>query len=104
MQICDFPGSRTIGAPADWNEELDGPCLSIHVCDVIDTLTGLPMQFTVYKLSDEEIAALAAGGLLRLGIIGMTKHPVFSLGVFGPVGASNIGAIPTGDLGGLLSE
>lgn len=104
MQICDFPGSRTIGKPVDWNEELDGPCLAIHVCDTIDTLTGLPVQFTLFKLSDNEIAALAAGGLLRLGIVGMKHHPVFNIGVFGAVAASTIDAIPMGDLGGLIAE
>lgn len=103
MRICNFPGSRTIGPPADWNAELDGECGSIFVLDVIDTLSGLPMMYTIYKPTDAEIEAMQQGGALRLGIIG-TRHPVFSMAVFGPKAAASINLEPMWDLGPIIEE
>lgn len=104
MKICDFPGARRIGKPKDWVEPLDGDCLDIFVCDSVDTLSGLPVQYTLFKLTDEEIAALAAGGVLRLGIVGMRQHPVFNMAVLGPGTVGRIGIDPQGDLGGVCGD
>lgn len=102
MQICDFEGARKIGKPRDWDDELDGPCLDIFVADHVDTLTGLPTMFTVFKLSDVEIEALKNGGAIRLGIVGMRQHPVFNIGVLSPDITERVGIKPMGDLGGVL--
>jgi hypothetical protein len=101
MQICDFPGSRRIGKPQNWDEPLDGECHDIFVADHVDTLTGLPVMFTVYKLSDADIDALKNGGLLRLGIVGR-QHPVFNMGVLSPAIAETVQAVPVGDMGGVI--
>ncbi len=102
MQVCDFQGSRTIGKPAGWDEALDGPCLEIFIHDAVDTLTGLPVMYSVFKLSHDEICALAAGGVLRLGIVGMRAHPVFNLGVLSPEVVADAGVVPRGELGGVI--
>lgn len=104
MKICSFPGSRRIGPPRDWDKELDGECGDIFVTDAIDTLTGLPVMYSVYRLSKDEIDALAAGGLLRLGIVGMKAHPVFQLGVIGPKTAALVNAKSEGDLGDVIEN
>lgn len=83
MQACKFPGARTIGAPVDWDQTLDGECGVIFVTDTIETLSGMNMMYSVYKPTAEDLAALNAGGALRLGIMGRT-HPVFQLQVLSP--------------------
>ena len=100
MQICNFPGARRIGKPLDWDNPLDGDCLDIFVCDDVDVLSGLPVQYTLFKLSDEEIEGLKAGGVLRLGIVGMRQHPVFNLAVLGPNITERVGIDPQGELAG----
>lgn len=57
-------------------------------------------MLTFYKLTDDEIRALAAGGSLRLAIMG-TRHPVIQLNVMGPNATTALGLVPDGDLGGV---
>lgn len=104
MRICNFPGARRIGSPKDWDTSLDGECLDIFVCDAVDTLSGLPIQYTVFQLSDEEIEALRGGGVLRLGIVGMRQHPVFNIGILSPAVVGRIGIEPQSDLGGVIGD
>lgn len=101
MNICDFPDkTRTIGRPAGWIDELDGPCGEVFVLDHYDEHLNANRMLTFYKLTDDEIRALAAGGSLRLGIMG-TGHPVITLSVMGPKATEAIQLTPKGDLGGV---
>lgn len=102
MRICDFDGARRIGKPRDWNNQLDGDCLDIFVADAVDVMSGLPVMYSVFQLSAEEIDALKAGGCLRLGIVGAAAHPVFQLAVLGPKVTTVAGLRPAGELGGVI--
>lgn len=102
MQACDFPGSRRIGAPHDWDQSLDGECGTIFVCDEVETLSGQNFMYSVYKPTPEEIEALANGGVIRLGIMGRS-HPVFQLGVLGPDVAERCELEPKWDLGPVIT-
>lgn len=102
MRICDFDGARRIGKPREWDNNLDGACLDIFVADSVDVMSGLPVMFTVFQLSQEEIIALFAGGALRLGIVGAEHHPVFQLQVLGPKVTQVASLRPQGELGGVI--
>ena len=99
MDICKFIGSRRIGPPRNWDATLDGDCVDIHVLDSVDTLSGLPVMFTFFKPSTAELEALAAGGVIRLGIVGMRQHTVFNLGVLTSGTAEMVAMTPDGSLG-----
>lgn len=98
MKACNFPGSRRIGAPRDWNAELDGEVGTIFVTDAIDTLSGMNIMYSVYQPTAEDLAALNAGGAIRLGIMGRS-HPVFQLCVLNPSACEQAGLEPMWDLG-----
>ena len=101
MNICDFPAkTRTIGRPAGWIDELDGPCGEVFVLDHHDELLNANWMVTFYKLTDDDIRALAQGGSLRLRIMG-SGHPVIGMNVMGPNATEAIGLVPKGDLGGV---
>lgn len=102
MQACDFPGAIEVGKPRDWDERLDGPCLSIFVHAEVDTLTGMTEMHSVYKPSQTEIDALQAGGVFRLTICGKV-HPVFKLAVLSAALTEQIGIVPKGDLGDVIN-
>lgn len=78
MKACNFPGARRIGAPREWDADLDGEVGTIFVVDAIDTLSGMNIMYSVYQPTAEDLAALNAGGAVRLGIMGKS-HPVFQL-------------------------
>lgn len=78
MKACNFPGARPIGAPKNWNAQLDGAVGTIFVTDGVDTLSGMNFMYSVYQPTAEDLAALNAGGAIRLGIMGR-QHPVFQL-------------------------
>ncbi|MFX4088021.1 hypothetical protein ACKU27_23300 [Sphingobium yanoikuyae] len=78
MKACNFPGARPIGAPKNWNAELDGAVGTIFVTDGVDTLSGMNFMYSVYQPTEEDLAQLNAGGAIRLGIMGR-QHPVFQL-------------------------
>lgn len=94
MQICNFPGARTIGPPRTW----DGECGTIFVTDAVDTLSGMNIMYTVYKPTAEDLEVLNNGGVLRLGIMG-TTHPVFNMCVLGADVAERAELEPKWDLG-----
>lgn len=83
MKTVIIPGSRPLGAPRDWDQELDGSCGTLYVVDHVDVQSGQNFQYSFYKPTEEEIAAFKEGGVLRLGIMG-TLHPVINMAVFGP--------------------
>lgn len=102
MKICSFSGARRIGKPKDWDESLDGGCLDIFVADGVDTLSGLPVQYTIYQMSPEELAALASGGVFRLGIVGHQPHPVFNFAILSAATIEGVDIEPCGELGGVI--
>lgn len=103
MQACNFPGSIEIGKPRDWNDELDGECLSIFVAPNVDTLTGMTELHSIYKPTQAEIEALQAGGVFRLTICAKV-HPVFKLAILGPKLTECIGPVPVCSLGDVVEK
>ncbi|MAM41698.1 MAG: hypothetical protein CL949_25055 [Erythrobacter sp.] len=98
MKACDFPGARRIGAPANWDAELDGAVGTIFVTDAVDVLSGQNFMYSVYQPTPEDLAALNAGGAIRLGIMGRA-HPVFQLCVLTPRICEQADLRPMWDLG-----
>lgn len=103
MKACNFPGARVIGKPRSWDDTLDGECGSIFVADAIDTLSGQNFMYSVYQPTAQEIEALRAGGVIRLGIMGRS-HPVFNLGVLSAAVAEASDLEPKWDLGPVIGE
>lgn len=83
MRICDFPGSRPIGAPLNWDPTRDGACSVLPVADAIDLQTSFAVMYSVWRPSADEIAALQNGGAIRLGVLG-NQHPVVNMVVLTP--------------------
>lgn len=77
------PGSRMLGAPADWDQQLDGSCGQLAVVDHIDVQSGANFMYSFYRPSVEDMEALLNGGIIRLGIAGRS-HPVINMCVMGP--------------------
>lgn len=98
MKACNFPGARPIGAPKNWNADLDGSVGTIFVADAIDTLSGMNFMYSVYQPTPEDLAALNAGGAIRLGIMGRS-HPVFQLCALTPTTCEAAQLEPLWDLG-----
>ncbi|QGP80031.1 hypothetical protein [Sphingobium sp. CAP-1] len=98
MFACNFPGSRPIGAPREWNAELDGEVGTIFVMDITDVLSGHNIMASFYQPSPADLAALNAGGAIRLGIMGQ-RHPVFQLGVVTPAACAEAQLRPAWDMG-----
>ena len=76
--------TRVVGKPIDWDETLDGPCVSVSLFDHVDTVSGMRMMRSVWKPDAVELEALQNGAVLVLDICdiwGNGRHPVFSLGV-----------------------
>ncbi|MEV4934600.1 hypothetical protein [Sphingobium sp. LSP13-1-1.1] len=80
MIVCDFAGSRPLGAPSGWDQQLDGGCATLPIVDAVDELSGFNFMYSVWRPTPDELAALAAGGAIRLGIMG-TAHPVVNMAV-----------------------
>jgi len=98
MRILSFPGTRPIGKPSDWIPELDGNCGTIHVVDHLDEHLGHNIMYSVYMPTNEDRAAIAAGGGIRLGIHG-NRHPVFQLGVLSHARMEQLEYVEHEDLG-----
>jgi hypothetical protein len=71
--------TRVLGAPKDWNEERDGPCAGLPILDLPAALGG-NFMFSAWLPTPDELAAIAAGASIIVGIAGFS-HPVISLGV-----------------------
>lgn len=103
MLCCKFPGAVPVGKPRDWDQSLDGEVGTIFVTAAVDTLSGMNMMYSVYKPTPEDMAALAAGGCIRLGIMG-NSHPVFQLGVLGPETTARADVEPVWDMGPVIGD
>lgn len=66
--------TRTLGPPADWNKEDDGPCGRLAIRDE-PTTAGIGMTSAWFP-TPEEIIRLQAGAPIYLTIIGMEHPPV----------------------------
>jgi hypothetical protein len=83
MEMAPHPcTTRRFGPPADWVPEAHGECGTLWVADVLDA-AGQPFMETMWRPSEVEIAALAAGGHIVLGVRG-TVHPVVYMGTSSP--------------------
>jgi hypothetical protein len=98
VQVCNFPGARTIGPPRSWDADLGGECGTIFVTDAVDTLSGMNIMYTIYKPTAEDLEALNNGGVLRLGIMG-SVHPVFNMCVLGAETVASAELEPKWELG-----
>lgn len=83
MNICNFAGSRPLGAPKDWDQVLDGSCGVLPVLDSVDEQSGFNFMYSVWRPEPAELAALMQGGAVRLGIMGQS-HPVVNMAVITP--------------------
>lgn len=70
--------TRTLGAPPDWDEERNGPCVGLPIRD--EDFNGTPAMVSAWELTPEELAALQGGAKLELTIVGQ-GHPPVSLAV-----------------------
>lgn len=69
--------TRVIGAPAGWDAERDGVCVSLPISDVeIDMGDGVKrnMQYSGHEPTPDDLRKLLAGGYVVLGFPG-TVHP-----------------------------
>lgn len=77
MDIMHHPQTtQVLGAPPGWDPK-DGPCDALPVI-VIPSSNGQVLQ-SYWKPDAQEIAMLAAGGYISLGIFSK-EHPVVALG------------------------
>jgi hypothetical protein len=103
MRTLILEGSRPLGAPADWDQQLDGECGTLHVIDHVDTLSGQNVMYSFYKPTPDDLQALSRCGILRLGIHGRC-HPVIQLGILGPKLAAEIEAAEGFDMGPVIER
>lgn len=74
MRATQHPTStRVLGAPQGWSQA-ELPCNAIAITDEVHQ--GIRMVSSYWKPSAEELAALNAGQLVRLVIVGATMPPV----------------------------
>jgi hypothetical protein len=73
-------------APIDWDAEKNGPCDDLWITRVADVL------LSVWRPTDEERAAIAAGADLGLWVYG-SSHPAVSIGTV-PVEPSGFDTLP----------
>lgn len=103
MKTLIIPGSRPLGAPKGWDDELDGKCGVLHVVDHVDVQSGQNFQYSFYKPTEEDIDAFRRGGMLRLGVMG-TSHPVISLAVLSSKVVECLNAIEGFDMGSVVDR
>lgn len=96
-------GARPIAAPKGWDHNLDGECGHLHVVEAVDLMSGLPVLYSLYKPTEEEVLALAEGGSLRLGILG-GGHPVINMAVLGPKLTGECKAAEGFDMGPIIER
>lgn len=71
--------TRYLGAPAGWEPEKDGDCSHLAIADVrLDG--GQNVMASAWEPTPSELAALNAGGTVRLYIWGV-GHPPVAIGV-----------------------
>jgi hypothetical protein len=103
MKTLIVEGARPLGAPAGWDQQLDGQCGTLHVIDHVETLSGQNVMYSFYRPTTEDLQALSGGGILRLGIHGRC-HPVIQFGVLGPRLTSEIAPAEGFDMGPVIDR
>lgn len=84
MNPIDISGrTRAIGAPLNWDQNLDGSCGVLCVRDGVDLQSGARTMTSAWKPTDEDMRLLAKGLPVLLTIFGVT-HPVVALAVGQP--------------------
>lgn len=74
MKILRPENAEILGKPADWNEEVNGPCEGLPIIFEDDGMVSF------WQPEPEEMMILKDGGSLRLKIFGR-GHPVVNVGV-----------------------
>jgi len=92
-----FDGAEVQGAPKGWDAELDGPVIGLPVLRDVDTQSGLPFMYSVWRPDADELALLMAGGAIRLGISGHT-HPIVNLCTLKPEAVASSGCADLVDM------
>lgn len=83
MKFIDFKSANMYpGAPENWDAERDGPCGALPVVAAYDGC--LPVFYSLWRPNATEMLALLGGGAIRLGIVGMSQHPVVNVAVVDP--------------------
>lgn len=81
MDILKQPNAtRSLGKPANWNDETMGVCETLDIVDIEDAHAC--WQVSHWKPSAKELAELNANGVIELWVSGPT-HPVVSVAVKG---------------------
>ena len=75
MQLTDK--TRSMTAPANWDEEKLGECMSLDIHDGVDEL-GQNVMISAWQFEPGELEKLAQGAPLFLRIYGQ-NHPVVSI-------------------------
>lgn len=75
MTPTEIAGANvTLGAPADWDEAVHGPCETLKVRHgVVD---GLPLWQSAWLPTEVDLAKLNAGKPVIITIIGQTHPPI----------------------------
>lgn len=73
--------TRKFQPPRDWDPEVNGPCATLEVADLVDG--GAPFMESIWRPDARELAALKAGGSIVLGIQGQV-HTVVYVAVTAP--------------------
>jgi hypothetical protein len=74
--------TRRFTSPTDWER---GECGSLDIIDMEHA--GLPIMYSAWEPTMEELSILLQGGTLWLGVFG-TTHPVVTMLVSEPVEAT----------------
>jgi hypothetical protein len=81
MKPIDIRGrTRNLGAPNNWDQNLDGECGVLPLRDAVDLQSGVPFMESLWQPQPEELALLNKGLPILLRVSG-TGHPVVSMGV-----------------------
>lgn len=64
--------TRSLGAPKEWDHNLDGPCETLDIRDGL--LNGSSCMFSLWLPTPEELALLNKGVPVTVSIVG-TMHP-----------------------------
>lgn len=72
---CVEGATRVLGKPRDWNEEKNGRCGSLPICDIV-TPDGLPVMVSAWVPTAAELKRLVAGQPVYLWIYGHSHPPV----------------------------
>jgi hypothetical protein len=95
----NFDGSTIAGAPKDWDPELDGEVQGLPIVATVDIQTGLTFLYSLWRPDADELALLAAGGAVRLGIA-MPQHPIVNMAILLPESAKAAGCRDWIDMNG----